>query len=268
MTELTGFLGLDSNLVTVESLRDPDVRADIPSLESALDAFKVGDLGLFIIRTQMFQRAHAPVAFLSDLLVGLLERDQDYTVVAHEPGVSAKENYTAIREAMGEGTIEFGMLKTVLLQVDGQRVLVSRVGDGFLSTEEKKAIAKCFGWSRSQWKGAVINPAFDTTLFLGLIPGTVKTILEPHLTYSLQGIVHLRDPDSPRQTAFLVSPLDSILCPTETFEDELERCGNTHYSDFRPIENADLKGFGWVRNVDTPNDIFGLELLYALTEDL
>jgi len=244
MTELTGFLGLDSNLVTVESLRDPAARDAIPSLDSALDAFKVGDMNPFIARTQMFQRAHAPVAFLSDLLVGLLERDQNYTVVTHEPGVSAEENHTAIRKALGEGAIEFGMLKTVMLQVDEQRVLVSRVGDGFLSTEEKKAIARCFGWSRSKWKGVAINSAFDTTLFFGQIPGTVKTILQPHLTYSLQGIVHLCDSGAPNQTAFLVSPLDSIICPTDTFENELKRFGDTHYSDFRPIENAEFNGFG------------------------
>ncbi|MBL7159503.1 hypothetical protein ISS85_03435 [Candidatus Microgenomates bacterium] len=173
------------NLVTLESLRDPEVRANIPSLQDALEAWRFQDstdsTKLLRDRILRLPRAHTAMEFVTTVYKDLSEHDQPLTIIDHEPGFSVEENMAILAAKQDEIQAELqtdqlpGILKTISLRLPYKNehltILVSGVGDFQLAKQAKREIAKALGLSlRSAKKLKLIQeiliPQYGLDLFL------------------------------------------------------------------------------------------------------
>lgn len=240
------------NMVNLESLGIPEVRQSIPSLQTALEAWRFeDDHSLLIARTQMMPRAHAPLDFVTGVYEDLTINGLPILIVEHQPSFSAKDTVEALSERESEIKCALGtetapaVLKTISVEFrhpEGRRIiLVSGTGDFQLERSTKKEIAAELGVSARKAKSAKINPSdFDTTLWLGLIPGMVMPTVQPHLIGILDGLAHLRLTEPSEYVAFLTSPIDSIIMPTDRFEDHLKEYANAEYLGFELVETEEF----------------------------
>jgi len=241
------------NLVTLKNLRYPEVRANIPPLQSALEAWKdQSDTSLLFTRILALPRAHAPMEFVTRVYENLSENDLPFMIADHEPSFSAEENIAALAGRQEEIQAKLGInslpqiLKTISVEfpVDEGRliVLVSGVGDFRLEKRTKREIAGVLELSPKSAKRARINPPdFDTTLWVGLIPGMLKPVIQPHLVGNVDGItyMHLARPDD--FVVLSVSPIDSMIIPVDRFEQHLRAYAKACYTGFEFHETPELE---------------------------
>src|SRR3972149_1539329 len=81
------------NAVSVESLRDPLVRSNIPDLRTALELWRdQDDLSLLVFRGFIaLQRAQLPLDFITNTYVWLEVNKRPYMIHSHESSFSTAE---------------------------------------------------------------------------------------------------------------------------------------------------------------------------------
>lgn len=221
----------DVNLAT---LQDPQVRAMIPDLRMALETwYDTGDLSLIQGRCLLMPRSHLAPVFVMNAYGFIDEfrlpdgQKRPFMIVNHDPSFSAGDNAENLAKQAEDVYQTLGInelpqvLKTVTLRFnDKGTVLVSGIGDFRLDRETRIAIGSELGFPKSEARTATINPAdFDTTVYLGLQPGMVKPILEPHLVGNVAGICYLKGRVKPEDfMAISVSHVDSIVMQARDFE--------------------------------------------------
>ncbi|MBI3384820.1 hypothetical protein HY030_01355 [Candidatus Gottesmanbacteria bacterium] len=243
---------VDFNLVTLESLRIPEVKAAIPQLQRALEAWRFQDnSSLLFGRIQTLQRAHLAMDFVVTVYKDLSEREHPLLMVSHEPGFSLEENAAALKAQEGIITEFTGekqippVLKTVSVGFpitdDKEIALVSGAGDFRVGKETKRAIAKELGLPASAAKNSGINPGdFDIALFLGLIPGMLKPIIQPHLIGAASAVAYMHLTQDSKFVAIITSPIDSMIMLREDFEAHLTAYSDALYVGF---EHRSTEGF-------------------------
>lgn len=235
----------------LRSLRDPKTRVGIPDLSTALNVwYETGDLSLIQSRCFLMARSHlAPVfvmnayGFIGDFRLPNGEK-RPFMIINHDPSFSAGENAEAlakqtevIYQTLGVNELP-QVLKTVTLVFSHQGInyatLVSGIGDFKLDRKTKVDIGSELGLPKSVSRTTIVNPPdFDTTLFLGLQPGMVKPILEPHLVGNMQGICYLRGRARPGDFVVVsVSHIDSMIMQVGDFEYLFGNYAKDNYIDF------------------------------------
>ncbi len=232
------------NLVTIESLRDPWVRDQIPTLQQALEAWRFNnDTSLLQTRLIQLPRAHTPMDFVTTVYEHLTRGEFPLIIVNHEPSFSATENIEALADKRDDilATLQTDrfpqILKTVSVKFstsdDYKMVLVSGVGDFRVEKGLKRKIATELDLPISTAKNATVNPSdFDTTLWLGLIPGMVKPIIQPHLIGNVSGVFYLRTANPSDFVVVSVSPIDSMILKVKHFEAHLRAYARAFYRGF------------------------------------
>ncbi len=229
--------GENFDLATLTTLKDPQTRAAIPDLETALALWlETGDRSLILARTFMMPRAHiSPVFVMNAYGFTQQERLADgqkrpILIVKQEPSFSAGDNAQMLALQRDEICSALGIsdlpqvLKTVTLKYkrgdSSYIVLVSGVGDFRVDRDLKRAIGSQLDLSNSVSRESVVNPRdFDTTLVLGLQPGLVKPILEPHLAANINGIAYLTGIAEPNSyVALSISHIDTMIMRLNDFE--------------------------------------------------
>lgn len=225
------------DLANLASLRDFNTRGDIPQLSTALEIWlKTGDLSLLRGRVDSMPRAHLAPVFLLNAYGFVDEvrlpggQRRPFMLVNHEPSFSAGENAEVLekqKEAIYQ-TLGINQLPQVFKTVTfcftyqgiSYKTLVSGIGDFRMDREIRANIGVELGLPKSASRTATINPTdFDTTLLLGLQPGMVKPVLEPHLVGNVHGICYLKGRVEPEDfVAISVSHVDSMIMQVCDFE--------------------------------------------------
>ncbi len=230
------------DLVNINSLSDPQTRSGVPDLEECLAVWlETGDLSLLRFRVDFMSRSHLAPTFVMNAYGYVHENKKPFLIVQHEPSFSAGDNAGVlmqqgerIRQALGTDKMP-EVLKTVSLGFPSdQLVLVSGIGDFRLDHGVRASIGAELGVTRADSRRAIINPPdFDTTLYLGLQPGMVKPILEPHLVGDVDGICYLKDRALAEDfVAISVSHVDSMIMQVRDFEFLFADYAKDNYMDF------------------------------------
>lgn len=236
--------GLWPNMVTTNSLEGAESAGFIPDLKDSLDLALKGEDNLYMTRFMVaLPRAHMAPQFVLDLYAELTRNGLPHYVFTHESTRSAKEKDRLIGRHAKEIMDALGILarelpdplKTITLRYkEGDRprhILVSAVGDFELDKEDRRTIAQEVGVSNTIMKAAAIvtdQILFPPTIMLGLIPGIVSPIIEPHLCCNIRG-VYYRQPNPDKFIELAVSPIDSLVLRADDFTRSMTEYAKTTY---------------------------------------
>lgn len=230
--DLMAFSG-QGNLVTLDSLRSAKARRHIIPLEEALGKLvSDDDPNLLISRTMQLPRAHMPIDAVA-LTYEMCVRSVPpllYAIITHKHSYSVAEKAEILRQKRKEITAKLGSdesptpIKTLTVEIEDSGVtrhfLLSGVGDFRINNQAKARLAEELGVSKSVMGRMKINPEeFDTTLFIGLLPGVVGPFVQPHLLGNLVNVIYLKNAgESSGFVALAVSPIDTFIVERPTFE--------------------------------------------------
>lgn len=236
--------GLWPNIVTTDSLQGAESAGFIPNLKTSLDLALRGEHGPYRTRFMVaLPRAHMAPQFVLDLYADLTHNGLPHYVFTHQSTRSAREKDHLIgvhaREIMDRLGISAPELPNPLITVtlrykEGDKpkhVLVSTVGGLEIGKDDKRTLAQEVGVSNTTMKAAAIitdQALFPPTIMLGLIPGIVSPILEPHLCANIRGML-IRQTDPNKFIEIAVSPIDSIVLRAGDFTRNMLDYAQTQY---------------------------------------
>lgn len=225
-------------LATLETLKDPQVRANIIPLQQALEQWRYhDDRSLLIGRVTQLPHMHIPLDFVETTYEWLTLNDKPFMIYSHGPSYSTQEKIGILKadrrliaDAIGTDLLP-QPLKTITVKYKNKVLLVSGEGDFKLSNDMKEEIGDGVeGDSKALRKSQINDKDWDTALLLGLSPGIVGPIFDSVHFAMIRGVCYILPEGRPNHFVVIaVTPIDSIIMSAKDFTEDLDAYAKNRY---------------------------------------